>query len=295
MRRMALIMAGILTSGPMWAQQVKPGSQDVKLLERAVKSAEDQAAYDSALEDALPLTPEEIRAFRQRFDATSRAAAAPPGKPPKLRTSIATVSLQPGAEIPSVLIYQGLFSAISLLDKSGQPWPIETVSGVGDGNQVFKVTHPQPHIVEVSAKVPYAVANLSLTLADLPTPVSINLLMGATELHDSRKDLHIDACGPLCQEAPVTPEPGLSPLLYDLLDGIPPPGAERRTVQGSSATDIWEKDGQFYVRTQEILLSPACLPHQQARSLDGTRACIIPRIPMLLVSRQGRQARIRIE
>jgi intracellular multiplication protein IcmK len=285
----------LLVSAPVIAQPAPPEVSEAQVVERAVKSAKDKAAYDAAVDEALPLTPEEIRAFRQRFDATARAATAPPGKPPRLRTSTATVSLQPGAEIPSVLVYQGLFSAICLLDKSGQPWPIETVSGVGDENQVFKATHPQPHVVEVSAKVPYTVANLSLTLHGLPTPVSVNLLLGTTDLHDSRKDLHIDACGPLCQEAPVVPEPGLSPLLYDLLDGIPPPGATARAVSGSPSTQVWEKDGQYYVRTQEVLLSPACLPNQQARSVDGTRACIIPPLPILRVSRAGRPVSLAVE
>jgi len=290
MGKVILVLVGLAVST---ASAQPPG--EMKAAERAIQSAEEKAAFDAAVEQALPLSPDEIRAFRQRLDDTSRATAAPPGPPPKLRTSSATVSLQPGAAIPSILIYQQLIAAICILDKSGQPWPIDTVSPVGHESEVFTITHPQPHVVEVSGKLPYAYANLSLTLQGLSTPVSINLLLGTTDLHDSRKDLHVDACGPLCQEAPLPHEPGLNPLLYDLLDGIPPPGAITRKVKGSSTTDVWEKDGQFYIRTEEILMSPACLPNHQARSPDGTRACIIPPIPQILISRNGRQAHIRVE
>ena len=134
------------------------------------------------------------------------------------------------------------------------------------------------------------------------TAATITLAVGAADVHHARSDLHVAACRPGgCATANAEPPgPALDRALYDLVDGLPPPGSVPLAVRGSAATTAWRgPDGQYYINTSEQLILPACLPGQPGsqarRSSDGTRACITSPVNSLLVSRNGQTATVWIE
>ena len=255
-------------------------------------------AFDAVREQANPLSPAQIRQLKKDTAETNRAIAWPESSPPQPRSSSERVPLKPGAPIPTVFMYGQLSTSIVFLNRAGRPWTIRSVHPIGPEGKVFNISGPDKtaaaadmkHVVILSARVPIAgLYNLSVILEGLSTPISVNLAINNAPLHDSRKDLHIQACGPAgCPSRAPAPPPAFDQAIYDLLDGIAPPNAVARRVPNAPGTQVWEADGRMFLRTQETLILPACLPGEQARrSDDGTLACITQPATSLLVSRGG--------
>lgn len=101
----------------------------------AVDPAEERAdAWKEALEESLGLTPEEVSAYKS--GKTALEAAGKPRETPAVAESAAvTVSMQPGAVSPKVTLLHGFVTAIEILDATGQPWPVVSVTQ-GDPNAV---------------------------------------------------------------------------------------------------------------------------------------------------------------
>lgn len=94
----------------------------------AVDPAEERAdAWKEALEESLGLTPEEVSAYKS--GKTALEAAGKPRETPAVAESAAvTVSMQPGAASPKVTLLHGFVTAIEILDATGQPWPVVSVT-----------------------------------------------------------------------------------------------------------------------------------------------------------------------
>ena len=254
-------------------------------------------AYQDAVKQALPLTDEEIRDFRQRADDISRAATALPRKTaPKVITTSQPVDISPGATIPAVTLFPEMQSHLVLLDQSGQPWPLErwTISGTQGNAERFVVSQSGINILTVSSGLHYAYGNLGLKLVDLDTMVVINLLQSSqADTVDARKELHIQRLGPLAKPVLETAATGaFDPVLYDFLDNLPPAQAQEQTVHGDPTARAWLYQDQLVVRTQRVLLSPAWDATTQAA--DGTRIYALSPSPDLLFSIDGQMVHVSV-
>lgn len=264
--------------------------------EQVPAPADEAAVFESAVQEALPVSPEEIRELRRRADEVSRAAAAPPGPPPQPVTSSVPVSLAPGAAIPQLRLGHNMVSSLCFLDATGAPWPVErwAVSATaGDANR-FKVSQLDNHVLTLSSGSHYAIGNLAVKLVELPTPVMVTLVQGQNKTVDYNKELHIGRVGPLGQRSVETNRlPEASPALIDFLDNIPPEQAQEKTVNGLKNARVWLYGKRMIVRTRSNLLSPAWLEHTQAG--DGTRVYAIDPTPVLLFSTDGRLHQVTVE
>ena len=251
------------------------------------------AAFDQALEALLPLKPEEIREMLDTFK-NSREAAETPIVFPEPKIHVQTVMLDPGENPPIVQLMPGHVTTVTILDITGEPWPIQDVSFAGR----FEITPPESggHVIRVVPLTAHGIGNMSIRLVDLITPVTFSLRVGLGELH-YRFDARIPKYGPLAK-APLIEHGGLSAVagnetLMQVLDGVPPKEAETLTVRGADdRTSAWKISGRVYVRTSLTLLSPTW--ESSVRSADGMNVYSLGDAPILLLSDNGKMVRAEV-
>lgn len=250
-----------------------------------------QAAFNSMVNSALPMTPDQIHRLKQLFTATQYAQAAPAGIPPRPVTTSKIVNLAPGATPPVITLAQGFVTSLVFIDSTGAPWPIDSYS-IGDPQRFNIQWNKTDNTLMVQAMSLYNYGNLAVRLKGLVTPVMLTLIPGQKDI-DYRVDLRIQGLGP--NAVPVLGDclPGqANPVLLGVLDGIPPPGSKELSVCGADF-QAWLLGDKIYVRTHFTILSPAW--HATMSSADGTKAYEMQKTPMLLVSLHGRAVPIKIE
>ncbi|MDD3370496.1 MAG: DotH/IcmK family type IV secretion protein [Alphaproteobacteria bacterium] len=249
-------------------------------------------SYDRASTGLLPLSPAQIRDFMQRLERVQEASIMPYAGTPKGVTRLTPVSLDPGVSPPQINLNPGFVTTVTVVDSSGEPWPILDV-GIG-GNFEVTPTSAGSHVVRIMPLTRVGVGNLSIMLKDLPTPVIFRLASGGPSV-DLRYDARIDRSGPNAKPQIVDrshPQAG-DATLARFLDTTPPSGAKRIKVGGlDSRTKAWEVGDKVYVRTPLTLLSPAW--NASMVSPDGTSVYEIGSAPVLLMSDNGAIVRAQI-
>lgn len=250
-----------------------------------------EEAFASVAQSQLPMTPDQIRTLRKLFDETQRAAAEYPGVPPKPTSSSIAVNLAPGATPPVIRLQSGFVTSLVFVDATGAPWPIRALD-IGDPTAFGVEWDKQGNTVLVQAITQYKAANFAVQLQGLNTPVMLTLLPGQAAV-DYRVDLHVPGLGP--HAFPIQNGlPGTeSPLLLNVLSGIPPVGSKVMQVTPSGYADVWLVGSKLYVRTLATVLSPAWMSTMS--SSDGTHAYKMPLTPLMIVSLNGKLVNLSIE
>ena len=285
--------------GVMQDGQIPPISADLLALtpeeqqEQALENARTKA-FDGTLRNALPLEPDEIKSVINRYEETTKAVEQPfQGKTPTPEIRVETISLEPSALPATIRLAPGHVTSLTMLDATGQPWPVADVSWGGD----FEVQAPQEggHIIRISPLGGYKVGNISLRLVDMPTPVTFTL-QTTPDVVDYRFDARIPIRGPnALAEVIDTPTPTTAGdgNMMMVLDGTPPDGSLPLEVSGvDGRTSAYKVGAKVYVRTPYSMLSPAW--SEQSSSSDGMRVYVIPETPALLLSDQGKMVRASI-
>jgi intracellular multiplication protein IcmK len=267
----------------MQAQAQKEEAEQKREKEHVIKS------FDRASSGLLPLTPDQIRDFMHRVEITQEASVPPSSGPPKGKVSVNTLSLDPGIEPPQVNLAAGYVTTITVVDATGEPWPIMDV-GVG-GNFEVTPTQSGSHVVRLMPLSRYGTGNLSVLLKDLPTPVIFRLNVGDHTV-DMRYDARIPKLGPNAK-IPLIERPRLEAGDRDIimiLDNAPPSDAKRMKISGLDArTMAWSLNNKVFVRTPLTLLSPAW--NASVSSADGMKVYEIGDAPVLLMSDNGAMIR----
>ncbi|NDC57105.1 MAG: type IV secretion protein DotH, partial [Alphaproteobacteria bacterium] len=233
------------------------------------------------------------REFMQRNEDSQRNAVPPHTGTPKPVVSVENLSLDPGVDPPMVNVAAGYVTTITLLDASGQPWPISDV-GVG-GNFEVSPTASGTHVVRITPLTRFGNGNLSVLLKNLNTPVIFRLVSGIDKVH-LRYDARIPQLGPEAK-VPLIDKIRLvagDEIIMAFLDNVPPNGSKRIKVSGVDYRTLgWEMDGRFFVRTPLKLLSPAW--DHSVTSSDGTTVYQLNDMaPVLLLSDSGIMTRARL-
>lgn len=282
---------------PRNAQQGNQGQGQGQNAPQQAKSMSEaeirRRAFEAAVNGLLPMNPEEIRRLLRRFDETREASEKPIDTPPKPEVKVANVSLDPGVDPPTILLAKGNVTSLTILDATGQPWPIRDVSWAGE----FDVITPEAngHVIRITPMGGHALGNLSLRLKELKTPVTFSLRT-QEEVVQYRFDARIGEMGPNA-ESPII-ESGISAVAGDavlnaVLDGVPPSGARRLEVSGTDGrTTAYAVSGVTYVRTPLTLLSPGW--NSSVRSADGMKVYSLSGSPVLLLSDRGQIVRARV-
>ncbi len=249
-------------------------------------------AFDQALKTLLPLKPEEIRTLLEHFDRTVESTELPVHPYPRPELLVQNISLDPGVAPVTVKLAYGYVTTISLLDSSGQPWPIEDISWVGD----FKIQESQvqetTNILRVSPESKFAHGNISMRLVGLNAPVIMTFETNRDAVH-YRFDAVIPKRGPGATMPLIDPGVRLTSGDADMsiaLSGVIPRDAKVLNVDGvDGRTSAYVYNGLTYVRTPLTLLSPGW--DSSVTSADGTKVYALEETPVILLSDRGRMVR----
>lgn len=271
---------------PAQAQAAADAMQAQREQEHIVKS------FDRAEKGLLPLSVDQIRDFMRRIENIQKGSQPPSGGPPKPDIRTATLSLDPGVDPPVVNLVAGYVTTITMIDSTGEPWPIKDV-GVG-GNFEISPTAAGSHVIRVIPLTRFGTGNISIILSELSTPIILRLSAGGPAV-DMRYDARVPKIGPN-GKMPIIGRPRLEAgdeTIMMLLDNAPPSDAKRMKVSGLDArTMAWTLNGHVYIRTPLSLLSPAW--DASASSADGMTVYQIGDAPVLLMSDNGAMVRARL-
>ncbi len=262
--------------------------------EAAAQAKLRQETFDTAIHSLLPMTPDEIRETFKIFEK-SRKASEEPLAVPVPKVVVETVSLAPD-QLPLVIhTSPDRVTTLSILDSSGEPWPIRDISWAGK----FTITPPGSggNLVRITPLSAHTMGNMSIRLLGLTTPVTFTLDTGLKEV-DYRFDARIPKHGPLAKPNLIvndglTASVGGDASLIQFMDGTPPSGAEKLEVDGTDGrTAAWSLSHQIYLRTPLTLLSPGW--SSSVTSADGTNVYVLNNTPVVLLSDGGKMVRAHI-
>lgn len=249
-----------------------------------VKNKRD-AAFEMLLNQALPLSPDQIKEMRRLYDVVEEAKFTTPKTPPTPISSSTRVNLEPGSLPPLIRLSAGFVSSINFIDTTGAPWPIASY-GVGDP-QAFNIQWDQrSNTLFIQSLKFYAHGNMAIKLKDLDTPIMISLVSGQKEV-DFRVDLQVAGRGPQAT-APILPQSvttpaQVNPMLINFLDGIPPQGSTK--LDAGRYGEAWVYQNKMYFRSKLKLLSPAWTA--TVSSPDGTHVYEMMKTPLILGTENG--------
>jgi intracellular multiplication protein IcmK len=242
--------------------------------------------FQAALSNQLGLDPTQIRTLRQMLDERERAAAEPPGPPPKAVTGSLTVSLAPGAVPPVLRTAVGAVSSFVVVDATGSPWPVENYRvGNAASFAVNRLDGPHGSSFTIDAGQRYAQSNLVLKLAGTATPVVFDLVAGQAS-HDARMEIRVQGRGPQARVVHSSLPAATDSALLPVLDGIAPPDSKALDIEGAEGMQGWvTPQGTMLIRTPYKVVSPAS--RSFVSSASGYHVYEISSVPSLLVMREG--------
>jgi intracellular multiplication protein IcmK len=256
------------------------------------KDGVSEEAFATMSHQMMPLTPEQIKTLHYLFDQTQKATADYPGIPPKPTSTSLVVNLSPGASPPIVRLQRGYVTSLVFVDATGAPWPIQMYD-IGDQKSFNVQWNNKGNTLMVQALTQYTSGNLAVVLKGLNTPIMITLMPGQHAV-DYRVDLRVPSLGPNANPA-LSGLPAVeSPALMNVLDGIPPHGAQALIVEGAGQScQAWLVNGKVYLRTRMSILSPAFISTMS--SPDGTHAYEIQATPIVLALSRGQTIKLTIK
>ena len=248
-------------------------------------------AFQTLLRLNSPMTPDEIRRYRHVMDKKQQATF--DTRPPKLRQTRDVVHLGGGAAPLVVRVAPGYSAAIVVTDITGAPWPV-THHKVA--SKRFLVEHPGTHAGNTLIVTPqgyYGSTDLLLFLSGLDTPVAVRLVNDPRSMDLSTR-LIVPRSGPNARPPEVGPAPEavVTGVQERFLAGIPPPGASR-LLASTSAVSAWAFHGRYYIRTREVLASPAHLAMSHGE--DGVALYEVAPVPVLIVDHHGKSTMVTLE
>lgn len=267
-------------------------NQNSQDLSQSEAETVDALAFKQVTEQLFPLSAEEIIRLKQLYHTSEFAQASSAGTPPKPTATSQFVNLSPGSTPPVIRLSQGFVSSLVFLDSTGAPWPI-TAYDLGDPTAFNIQWDKTSNTLMIQASKLYTYGNLAVKLQGLNTPVMLTLIPGQKAV-DYRVDLRIQGYGPNAKNLPMEDgiPPAASDLLLHVLEGVPPNGSTRLTVNGGDAR-AWLLNDRMYVRTNLTVLSPGWI--SSMTSADGMHAYEMQKAPVLLVSWHGKVMQLKVE
>ena len=264
--------------------------QQNELRAQAAKDKFYQEAYGIAVDSMFPLKPEEIRRFLEIYDENRQAIDTPMFNRPTPEVAVKTLSLDPGHVPDSIDVSMGTVTTVSVVDVTGQPWPVKDMTWAGD----FDIIKPAPgeNLFRKTPTTHFAQGNLSMRLIGLNAPVVMSLNTRRDKVF-YRLDLRVPEYGPDAAAPLINTSLSItagSATLATVLDGLPPASAKKLVVTGADArTRAYKIDGMVYVRTPLTLLSPGW--KSSVKSADGMNVYELANAPILLLSDGGQMVR----
>lgn len=271
-------------------------SADAQKESEAAQKRKDDAelrrqAFKAATDQAMPLKPSEIRRIMEMYDETAQAVETPIYPTPEPESAFQTISLDPGTKPLVVKTAIGNVTTLSIVDVTGQPWPIQDLTWAGD----FQIEQPEKgsHMLRITPTSEFASGNISMRLLGLNPPVIFSLKAERKSVH-VRLDVQIPEIGPKGVvppvETPITTKAG-DDFMTSVLMGVPAgTNVVKLQVDGiDGRTSAYKNGGTMYVRTPYTMLSPAWL--KSVQSADGMKVYSLNYTPVVLLSDKGKMVR----
>lgn len=243
------------------------------------------------INQATPLTPDEITLLRSRISQSEQASNAPLSSPQlKIRTAVVNVEENTPIDVNVVDSYT---SSIVFFDQTGAPWPIE--GKVLGNDQAFEstVTSEAKNVVVFSIKKPFSESNALVFLKDIHMPVVLRL-KGGSSIVDSRFSVMVPKSGPEAKAQTLVGNKmqETSPELLAILNGDRLEGATKFQLQGVPG-EVLQFGGAVYVKTRASLMSPAWL--DSLSSPSGFNVYKLQPVTTLRFSVDGKMVPAKIE
>ncbi|MHB8408977.1 MAG: DotH/IcmK family type IV secretion protein [Acidiferrobacterales bacterium] len=252
----------------------------------AIPKGVSNQAFRQSLRQILPLSPKQVREFRQRLDVTRQAMHA--GPPPILQSSSRVLNLSPGARLLTVPVAPNYVSSLVFVGSDGSPWPI-TSYAIG-APKWFAVSRPKiapGSLLTVAPLGDYVESDLVITLQGRATPVVLELKASrrrAAVLTELRANMPSPQSASAVFSSP-SESPTVDGVLLTFLDDVPPKGAVNLTAS-MRGVEAWSYRHRLYVRTRYTAVWPAWTAH--ARGDGRVSIYRMPETSSLLLSVDGR-------
>ena len=261
----------------------------------AAKAKAEAAMRQDALQAAsgkmMPLKPPEIRKILEMYDETTQAAETPIYPSPEPESAFQTISLDPGTKPFVVKTAIGNVTTLSIVDITGQPWPIQDLTWAGD----FQIEQPESgsQMIRITPTSQFASGNVSMRLVGLNPPVIFSLKAERKTVH-VRLDIQIPEIGPKGimppVSTPISTKAGDADLTSILMGVAPGKDTERLKVDGiDGRTSAYMQGQTLYIRTPYTMLSPSWT--KSVQSGDGTKVYALNYTPVVLLSDKGKMVR----
>ncbi len=273
--------------------EVSSEEKDAEEMRQKVKSKTYERAVEGTQQTLFPLSPADIEKMLDVFNQTRETAETSGNPIPRAEIKVADISLDPSVRPEIIKTAPGHVTSLTILDITGQPWPIQDVTWGGK----FDVVPPEDggHVIRITPTTAHGFGNMSIRLIDLATPVTFSL-QTSPDLSYYRFDARIPDYGPKSQVPLIDTRRTLlagDAVMTAVLDGAPPAGAKRLNVKGvDGRTSVWDVNGSVFVRTPMSLLSPGWVA--STNSADGMSVYKINRTPVLLLSDRGNMVRAHV-
>jgi intracellular multiplication protein IcmK len=247
-------------------------------------------AFSNMVNSVLPLSPDQIQVLHRVFNDTQQAVHTYPGVPPKPVTSAQQVDLSPGATPPYARLRAGFVSSLVFLDSTGAPWPIKAYD-ISDPRSFNVQWDKESNTLLVQAITQSKEANLGVILRGKNTPIMITLMPGQQAV-DYRIDYRVPGLGPNA----VPQISGLpsteSPILLQVLNGVPPRGSEQIFIKDCDDCKVWRLGGRLFVKSRLEILSPGWI--SKISSADDMHAYELPMAAVILASYHGKVIQLKL-
>ncbi len=230
------------------------------------------------------LSPEQLaellEAEKRKVEASKRMY------PPKAINEIIEVSVSPGSKIERIYLSEDLDSILSVIDASGNPWPITYMSTGNNVDFPFeKIDAGKLNKAKLNTLYRQGSTNLSLLLEGLDSTITIELIA-------SRKRYHGKAIVQIDQRGPNTAKKvnfsmgnvSFDDELENVVLGIKPNDKAKTLKSNNSSVKAWlGSDGELYVRTKFTPRSPR-RPRGIRHGGNGFIAYKMQYLPVIIMS-----------
>lgn len=272
-------------------QQTRAQQARIKAARRKPPTIEEEA-FSGMTSVSLPLDPNKIRTLRKLFNSAQQAASEHPGVPPRPTSSSVLVNLAPGATPPIIRLSAGFVTSLVFIDATGAPWPIAAWD-LGDPRS-YNIQWDKKGVTNtlmIQAITAFKSGNLAVILKGMHTPIMLTLLPGQRSV-DYRVDLRLPGLGPNAATTVSSLPTAENVILLNILNGVPPAGANKLRISGGDA-EVWLIGDRLFLRTRLTILSPGWISTMS--SADGLHAYEIQRTPLMLASFHGKMVKLVVE
>ncbi len=260
-------------------------------LAKTNSSAVKNQAFSQAVQQLVPLSPDQIKKFMDQLQDTDKAVYS--GTPPKMINRTRRFSLEPGGDLPVIRITPGYVTSVAFFDSTGEPWPISSIT-VGNPNY-YRVKKPKGlkpgNMITVTALKKHTSSNIVLTLQshDMPLTVQLKSISSKKEGEtDALIAFQADKRGPNAKTPEIGPtmKSTVDDIMLAFLDGVPPASAKPLNISKDvKKLNLWEYKGKLYLRTLYPLVWPAW--SSIVNGVGGIRVYRMSQVPSLMISKDG--------